>query len=253
MSARYALYYAPGALSALHAAITPLFGRDALGNRNFSPVPPADGVFSSDVWASMVAVPAKYGLHATLKAPFELSPRWNDDRDMLKALSLACEELARRHEPLTTTPLELRSLSTGSGCFLALTPACGSESFAETNPALAALEKDCVTALEIFRAPLEEADIRRRGELTPKEASYLVRYGYHRIFDLFRFHMTLTDSMPESRLALVEKSLRSSLSAFIDRPLVVDSISLFRQKDRTSPFVELSRFSLGTNNNRNDS
>ena len=65
--------------------------------------------------------------------------------------------------------------------------------------------------------------------------------------------MTLTDSMPESRLALVEKSLRSSLSVFIDRPLVVDSISLFRQKDRTSPFVELSRFSLGTNNNRNDS
>ena len=70
MPARYAVYYAPSAGDALHQAVTPLLGRDALGGLNVPQATPpgVDPVF----WKAVTRVPAHYGLHATLKAPFEL-------------------------------------------------------------------------------------------------------------------------------------------------------------------------------------
>ena len=251
MSARYALYYAPSAGSALHAAVTPLFGRDALNGTSSAPVPPEGSPFSADDWAARVAAPAKYGLHATLKAPFELSPRWEKEDWACELLMDVCRNIARRHEPFATTPLELRALNNGSGAFLALTPSCGSASFGEANPGLCELERDCVTAPDFFRAPLAEADIKRRGTLSSEEAEYLAVYGYHRVFNLFRFHLTLTGSLSEEQTSLAQQSLQRCLSPFLHRPLMVDGISLFRQKDRESPFTELARFPLGMNNHRN--
>lgn len=251
MPARYALYYAPAQDSALHGAVTSLFGRDALNGTSFPPIPPAGSAFSPEDWAAVTAVPARYGLHATLKAPFELSEAWPDDERTLQALTESCRDIARRHAPMRTTPLELRSLDTGSGSFLALTPTCGAEDFREANPELSTLEKDCLVALEPFRAPLSDSDIRRRGTLTDKEAFYLRTYGYHRVLDLFRFHMTLTDALRGAQLASAGRALQSELSPFTDRPLAVESISLFRQEERSAPFTEVARFSLGTNKHRN--
>ena len=70
MPARYAVYYAPSAGDALHQAVTPLLGRDALGGLNVPQATPpgVDPVF----WKAVTRVSAHYGLHATLKAPFEL-------------------------------------------------------------------------------------------------------------------------------------------------------------------------------------
>ena len=250
MSVRYAVYYAPDRSSALHEHVSLLFGRDALAGKSFAPLPPEGSSFSSKQWSSMVTDPAKYGLHATLKAPFELSSEWQETHATIQRLEETCHDIARRHAGIRTTPMELRRLSTGSGNFIALTPSCGNVSFSEANPDLAALEKDCVTSLEMFRAPLSESDIQRRGMVTEKEACYLKRYGYHRIFDLFRFHLTLTNSLSKPLADTAEKALRATLRPFIDKPLCVDSISLFRQQDRSSPFVEVARFHLGTNNPR---
>ena len=43
MPARYAVYYAPSAGDALHQAVTPLLGRDALGGLNVPQATPLGG------------------------------------------------------------------------------------------------------------------------------------------------------------------------------------------------------------------
>ena len=72
MPARYAVYYAPSAGDALHQAVTPLLGRDALGGLNVPQATPpgVNPVF----WKGITRVPAHYGLHATLKAPLRTPP-----------------------------------------------------------------------------------------------------------------------------------------------------------------------------------
>ena len=56
MPARYAVYYAPSAGDALHQAVTPLLGRDALGGLNVPQATPpgVDPVF----WKAVTRVPA---------------------------------------------------------------------------------------------------------------------------------------------------------------------------------------------------
>ena len=86
MPARYAVYYAPSAGDALHQAVTPLLGRDALGGLNVPQATPpgVDPVF----WKAVTRVPAHYGLHATLKAPFELRHSGMDSQLLRSTIKL---------------------------------------------------------------------------------------------------------------------------------------------------------------------
>ena len=68
MPARYAVYYAPSAGDALHQAMTPLLGRDALGGLNVPQATPpgVDPVF----WKAVTRVPAHYAQGAFRTPPF---------------------------------------------------------------------------------------------------------------------------------------------------------------------------------------
>ena len=120
MAARYALYYAPHKDEPLYRLMAPLFGRDCR---------------------------AHYGLHATLKAPFELR---STSEGMLAALKNACRKVAERHASWLTAPLGLQRLPVHSGerqaSFLALVPRQGDSA---SESAMAALERDCVTELTV--------------------------------------------------------------------------------------------------------
>ena len=103
MPARYAVYYAPSAGDALHQAMTPLLGRDALGGLNVPQATPpgVDPVF----WKAVTRVPAHYGLHATLKAPFELRHSGMDSQ-----LLRSTGEVASRFLPFAIPSLSLAYL-----------------------------------------------------------------------------------------------------------------------------------------------
>ena len=103
MPARYAVYYAPSAGDALHQAVTPLLGRDALGGLNVPQATPpgVDPVF----WKAVTRVPAHYGLHATLKAPFELR-----HSGMESQLLRSTGEVASRFLPFAIPSLSLAYL-----------------------------------------------------------------------------------------------------------------------------------------------
>lgn len=229
MSARYAVYYAPAATDALHQSVTPLLGYDALIGKNVPQITPPD--VDVALWKVLTRVPAHYGLHATLKAPFELR-----HPGMENALLRAVEEVASRFLPFDAPSLSLAYLGKEEKGFYALVPGgrCLLLSF---------LERACVMDLDAFRAPLRTEDVARRGNLTFRERSNLYMWGYHRVLDAFRFHITLTDAIPDAgRRARVGESLRAALEGVLGAPLRIDALTLFRQENRNRPFAEVARF-----------
>ncbi len=103
---RHAIYYAPPAGSTLHRLGSAWLGRDVVRGEAVRQ-PDVDGIKEA------TAEPARYGFHATLKAPFTLNPG-------MKRVELgdAVALLAAQMETVTIPRLELRDLDG----FLALVP-----------------------------------------------------------------------------------------------------------------------------------
>lgn len=75
MPARYAVYYAPSAGDALHQAVTPLLGRDALGGLNVPQATPpgVDPVF----WKAVTRVPRPLRIARDAQGAFRTPPFGN--------------------------------------------------------------------------------------------------------------------------------------------------------------------------------
>jgi len=230
---RWAFYWVPSPDSAEHRLLTPLIGRDILTGESVPQIAP-DGIDAA-AWAKLTETPAHYGVHATLKAPFE--PKPGVTADDLKA---AGRKLASHFGVFQTRPLTLRYIPAGGG-FFALTPE-------ETDAPLQALERACVSEPDSLRAPISDADIARRGELPGAQARYLRTWGYHLVFQFFRFHITISGALPDpAERATVEKGLAAYLAPLIGRPLQMEAVGLCRQASRKDPFVLVERFPFGNN------
>lgn len=227
---RYALYYAPASDSALWRFGCATLGHDAFRGEDVPFAVPSgcDG----DLWPQLTAEPSRYGFHGTLKAPFTLANGRSEGQ--LRAFT---HQIAAG---LTAVPLAGLTV-TALGRFIALTPS-------EPSPALQKLAFDLVQAFEPFRAPLGAADLERRlaSPLTPAQRAYLEAYGYPYVGDAFRFHMTLTGSLPPDIVAGTAAALAAAYAAAVPvQPAAIDRIALFRQPDRESRFHLLDSFALG--------
>jgi putative phosphonate metabolism protein len=225
MSARYAIYYAPPAGSALWREASAWLGRDAATGQEVAR-PGVAGLEDLDV-AVLTADPRHYGFHATLKAPFELA-EGRTETELLAAAS----EFA-----VGLQAFEARIAPAALGPFLAFRLQDG-------EAEMQALHAACVRGFEAFRAPLGEADLarRRRARLTPDQDSRLVAWGYPYIFEDFRFHMTLTGSIADEALrARVLAALQDHFAA-ASGPHRFDGVAVFRQTDRQTPFDVVERF-----------
>ena len=103
-------------------------------------------------------------------------------------------------------------------------------------------------AFELFRAPLSDADKARRlkSPLTPAQHAYLEAYGYPYVGDAFRFHMTLTGSLPGEQMGPVKQALDTAYTAALPAgPVRIDRFALFRQDDRAGRFRLLDSYSFG--------
>ncbi|MGX1789458.1 DUF1045 domain-containing protein [Bosea sp. NPDC055332] len=227
---RYALYYAPTADSALWRFGSATLGYDAVtgADVDFAVPPGCEGLD----WPELTAEPRRYGFHATLKAPFELASGRNEGA--LRAFA--------RNYVAGRPPVQLAGLSVNAlGRFVALTPS-------EPSEELQRFAFDIVQAFEPFRAPLSEADLARRlqSPLTPAHRAYLEAYGYPYVGDAFRFHMTLTGSLPDEQVkpvaALLALAYRDAVPA---QPVTIHRVGIFKQQSRSSRFVLLDSFPLG--------
>jgi len=229
LSLRIAIYFTPPEGDPLTRAATRWLGRDAFSGSTVAQEP-VDG-FSAEEIRDLTADPRRYGFHATLKPPFRLGPG-GDAGALARSVAAFCAGRA----PVTIGVLKLDRL----GSFFALVP----EGPAETVMALAA---DVVRTFDGFRAPptADEIERRRPERLPPRQRENLKAWGYPYVFDDFRFHMTLTGPVPRERQAAVERALADRFAGFVGRPLEIDALSLFAERDPPADFVVETRVPFG--------
>lgn len=223
MSPRYAIYYVPPADAGLYRFGAALLGYDAFGASDLAHPPQAPGAF--DDWHALTTDPRRYGFHATLKAPFLLK----DGRTEAE-LAAAFDLFAQAPRAIPVIAPVVRSI----GSFVAIVPD-------GAVPTLAQLADDCVTAFEPFRAPLSEHDRARRlkSPLTERQITHLDRWGYPYVFEEFRFHMTLTGSLPGDKRDAVLTFLQAEFAKLDLASLAVDHVGLLRQERSDARFVVL--------------
>lgn len=225
---RYAIYHAAARGGVLDRFGTRLLGYDAWAGDD---VPfPAGVVQAMPDWRDLTQDPRKYGFHATLKAPIALA-----DGKTEAELLAACESFAETPRPI---PVIIPVVNSISG-FLAVVPA-------EPSAELERLAADCVSAFDLFRAPLTPQDRARRNpeKLTPRQCDYLGRWGYPYVMEEFRFHMTLTGRLGGERREPVLAMLRERFAAVGLTRLAIDGIALFRQDDAASRFRIIGHWQL---------
>ncbi|MEZ5652118.1 MAG: DUF1045 domain-containing protein [Burkholderiaceae bacterium] len=202
---RIAVYFLPAPEGSLARA-----GADWLGGR----------VIDDPPWPDWLSAPARYGFHATLKAPFRLA----DGLDPT-AMATWVRERARRIDAFTLPPLE----PVWFGDFLALRPRDGDPA---PDAPLRCLADECVAVLEPWRAPLTAQEVaRRRPErLSAEQARLLRQWGYPGVFDAWRFHMTLSGPAPPTLDAATRSAIlaaaRAHFASALAQPILVDAISL---------------------------
>ncbi len=225
-AARYALYAAPPAGSALAAFGAAWLGYDAESGQAMTP--PVVSGLTTERWDALTKRARHYGFHGTFKAPFELAA--GKSADELTA-ALADFAAARRAFDL---PLTLARI----GGFLALVPAM-------EIAAVSDLANDCVEAFDGFRRPeTPEQVAKRRAGLSTRQSDHLDRWGYPYVFQDYRYHMTLTDPLPGEESERLQAGLAELLKPLLSQAMRLDTICLFAQTRRDAPFRLLRRFPL---------
>lgn len=223
MFSRYAIYVTPdGPLGDQGAA---WLGWDAARGR---PVPQPE-IPGLDL-PKATARPRKYGFHGTIKPPFRLAPGTTPE-----GLEAALEALCAKAAPVALDGLEVARL----GGFLALTPTGA----AAPQDALSALAAQVVRDLDPFRAPLTGAEIARRRArpLSPTQEANLHRWGYPRVMEEFRFHLTLTGPLRDARGTL--PIVAAHFAPVLPRPFVIDALTLLGE-DAEGRFHQITRCAL---------
>ncbi len=207
---RYAIYWAPAPETALAD-----LGRRWLGSDPERGEPSAERVtfgLNAGLVERVTAAPGRYGLHATMKAPFRLAVDV-DEQTLSDTLRTFC---ARRRR-VQAGPLHL----TRFDHWLALLP---------TRPLadLDWLASECVVAFDRFRAPLSEEDRARRSGITdPLLSCYLEEFGYPHVLAAFEFHITLAGPAEPAELDAVEAALRPVVAPFTEAPFMIEDLCWF--------------------------
>ncbi len=224
-SFRVAVYYAPELDDPLWATGNRWLGRDPETGATLAQ-PEGIGI------ANLTDEPAAYGLHATLKPPMRLAPgtRYED-------FAQAVAELV---EGLATFPLPPLAIQNLDG-FLALREQ-------KPSPDLQALADSAVATLDGFREQPEAAELarRRRHGLSEAEEAMLERWGYPYVFQLWRFHITLSRRLDEAEMAKARPIAEAFFAESLTYERQVSSLAIFTQRAAGAPFLIARRFPFGS-------
>ena len=207
---RCAIYWAPSPESPLAD-----FGRRWLGSdpeRGMESVERALLGLDPELVERATVAPRRYGLHATMKAPFRVVAGVG-----LPELNAALAAFCARRRRVRAGPLRLTRFDR----WLALLP---------TSPLadLDWLAAECVVAFDYLRAPLSEEDrARRSGIADPLLRRYLEEFGYPHVLAAFQFHITLAGPAEPTELDAIEAALRPVVAPFTDDAFLVENLCWF--------------------------
>ncbi len=224
---RYAIYYVPPRDTPLADFGAAILAYDVQsGSARERLVVP--GIAESRL-VSMTHRAARYGFHATLKAPFRLAA----GRSRIDVLKLAADT-ADRCYPVEISGLELAML----GNFAALRPQ-------QACPELDAIAATFVRDLDPLRV-VEARDEARwpPGKLSARQGARLEAWGYPYVFDEYRFHMTLTDALNAVEAVEISRALKLAATDVTSIPLTIDAVTVVEEINPTAPFRAIARFRL---------
>jgi hypothetical protein len=230
---RYAIYAAPGtgAADAVGALLRDKaerwLGRSVTGDQVTPAVP--DG-WTREAVDSITVDARRYGFHGTLKAPFRLAAGRT-----VEELDAAVARFAAGRAGVTVPRLVLACL----GGFYALVP--GAEA-----TELHALAAHVVTAFDEFRGPATEADAARHPveSFTPRQRDLVAAWGYPYVLDEFRFHLTLTDRLPQERRPEAERALGEWFAPLLGATVPVSALAVFTEAGPGAPFTLRAAYAL---------
>ena len=222
MPERFAIYYAPAADHPLWATAADWLGRDPATGASIDG--PLTAVTREALFERSESA-RRYGFHATIKAPMLLA-EGTSAVDLESALAAFAEEM----EPVAIGRLKLALL----------------DGFLQTRD-LTDFAAEVVEAFEPFRAPLTATERDRRvsgGHLSPRQIELIDRFGYPYVLEEFRFHMTLTDRLPEAERDAYMQAAAIHFGPLAEAETVLDRLVLFHEPEAGVPFVRLSEFIL---------
>lgn len=237
-TARYGIYFAPCPESPWWRAGSAWLGRDAWSGQ--ACVQPDIGGLPPALLASLTAAPRRYGLHATLKAPFHLAAGYGEGDLLLLARQVAATE-----RPLALAGTTIQMLRG----FLALQLP---RAAVASSAAVSALASRCVAAFDPLRAPPDahESTRRRRMRLSPRQEALLQRWGYPYTEEEFCLHMTLTDRLdalaPPQAACIAAAAESAFAQAARQQVLAIDALTIFRQPHADASFEVWQRVPFGS-------
>lgn len=217
---RYAIYALPPASSALWRFGTAVIGYDSRKGRENSTWTPAG--FTHEQWQEWTVEPRRYGFHATIVAPFELRTGFTEAE-----LVETVDRFAALHNPFRLKPLAMTRI----GSFIALCQTGAQD-------AVNRFASDIVTRFNRFRAPLSDFDLARRSkpDLNVRQVEYLRRFGYPYVHEEYRFHMTLTGTLPQPVIPPILAELEQAYADIADEPFIISTLCVLRQDQRSEAF-----------------
>ena len=231
---RVAIYFLPKKNSSLENFGKNLLGRDINKKKKISLTRRQKyfinrGFTYFDELKDYCEQPAKYGFHATLKAPFRLK-RNVKTKNFYDVIS----HIATQHSRFKIKGLKI----VYSKKFTFITSR-------KPNKLLINLESDLVKHLDTFRAELNKTEIKKRipDSLTFKQNKYLKEWGYPFVFDQFKFHMTLMNQNNNKLSNKQKLELEKLIYKISNNVIEFNEISLLGE-NKNGHFEEIKRFKL---------
>lgn len=226
MAERYAVYYAPPVTCGLWERASAWLGRDAMTGEQ---VEGSVAGLERSRLLNFTGSPARYGFHATLRAPFRLAPGVDEAE-----LVACCARLADRLPPVELAGLRLGSVEG----FLAL--------ICDPSPELEGFAQQVIEATDPLRAPLSERERLRRLDtpLSTRQVELLDRHGYPYVAEQFRFHMTLTDRLDPAAADEIARAAETWFAPVLADAALLDRLVLFVEPDRERDFRRIEDFPL---------
>jgi len=235
MIPRYAIYFTPAADHPLYELTAQWLGYDAYSGSALPTTHP-DLLALRPTYAEHLSIPARYGAHATIKAPFRLQEGCSE-----KVLSERFEDFCRAQSRIECAPLRITRL----GPFIALM-------LSESSDQLDNLATNVVEHFENLGAPMNEAERARRNpdQLTERQQRYLNQWGYPYVKEEFRFHISLTSAIAtEQERQIAHKELAEIFDElFAHEHWSFDRLHLFKQDRPEDPFRIIQTGLLGDSN-----